>query len=190
MGVRNSALHGEGTPADLRDARAGRGQKRPNKQGEYDGTVLVNDDVARKANRHHLSSLLRVIRGNGANEDAFSINIGSYERALKKGTQACGFSHLKLTPHSARHGGASHDALRELRSILDIQGRGLWASQLSVARYKKAGALLRQEQRLSTADFAKAEAVKRSLGQLIVSRALPPGRRQQPSNMGIGRYGS
>ena len=51
---------------------------------------------------------------------------------------------LRLSPHSARHGGASEDFFRQIRSLAEIKKRGQWESAASVARYEKSGKLVRQ----------------------------------------------
>ena len=45
---------------------------------------------------------------------------------------------LKPCLYALRHGGASHDALNELRPLQAIKGRGRWANDESLRRYKKA----------------------------------------------------
>eukprot|EP00971_Amphidinium_carterae_P194978 3868982-Amphidinium_carterae.1 len=43
----------------------------------------------------------------------------------------------------ARHGGASRDYLLKIRTLEEIQKRGVWKSQASVRRYEKSGVLQR-----------------------------------------------
>jgi len=48
-----------------------------------------------------------------------------------------------------RHGAASEDFHRGLRSLAEVQARGRWRTSASVRRYEKAGRLLAQVSRLS-----------------------------------------
>ena len=57
-------------------------------------------------------------------------------------------AHLKLTPHSVRHGGASADVFLEARGIDEVQSRGRWALPSGCARYKKPGTYHRMVQRM------------------------------------------
>ena len=60
------------------------------------------------------------------------------------------FKALGVPPNSAahlyrlRHGGASHDVARRLRSLDEVQKRGAWRSTASVARYAKPGRINEQ----------------------------------------------
>ena len=71
---------------------------------------------------------------------------------------------FRLTPHMARHGGLSEDALSRVRSVPEIQARGRWEHPKSVARYRKAGTLLRL---MTNPQFCKAKAASPTLGSLI-----------------------
>eukprot|EP00959_Pyramimonas_sp_CCMP1952_P002677 55235-Pyramimonas_sp.AAC.1 len=55
-----------------------------------------------------------------------------------------GLCHVFSVPHQLRHGGPSHDALEQLRSLGQIQQRGRWRARESVRIYEKHGSLLRQ----------------------------------------------
>ena len=47
----------------------------------------------------------------------------------------------EVTLHQLRHSGASNDALKRSRSLLEIKSRGGWASDSSLFRYEKHGQL-------------------------------------------------
>ena len=74
---------------------------------------------------------------------------------------------FRLTPHMARHGGLSEDALSRVRSVPEIQARGRWEHPKSVARYRKAGTLLRQIRLMTNPQLRKAKAASPTLGPLI-----------------------
>ena len=52
---------------------------------------------------------------------------------------------------SGRHGGPSVDAAKGLRTIPEIQKRGMWRAASSVRRYEKAGTLMRQLEKVPRA---------------------------------------
>eukprot|EP00971_Amphidinium_carterae_P312547 6212249-Amphidinium_carterae.1 len=74
----------------------------------------------------------------------FSIDLRTYEVAVKAASAACGLNELGITPHGFRHGGPSTDYALGLLSLGDIQLRGAWRSRRSVLRYQKSGRLMRQ----------------------------------------------
>lgn len=53
--------------------------------------------------------------------------------------QMLGIEDLCKSPYQNRHGGASRDHLRKLRTIAEIQRRGRWASDQSMRIYDKPG---------------------------------------------------
>ena len=54
----------------------------------------------------------------------------------------------------------------------EIQQRGQWASQKSVARYRKAGMHCRQNDKLSKLELASAQQLDASLPPLLMQTAL------------------
>lgn len=77
----------------------------------------------------------------------FPVQLPEYSRRLHAAATRLRLEPLKLTPHTARHGGASEDYYRSVRDIASIQARGRWESSRSVARYRKPGKLCRQIER-------------------------------------------
>lgn len=74
-----------------------------------------------------------------------------YRRILSDTTTACGLAHCHYTPHSLRHGGATH-ANRILGQNIDtIMHRGRWKSNESCRAYIQSGAALLLEQDLPPA---------------------------------------
>ena len=72
------------------------------------------------------------------------LTLSEYERHILKGAEMAGLDPLRVTPHSARHGGASSAVHLKLLDLKMIQKRGRWLAPRSVKRYEKAGKLLRQ----------------------------------------------
>ena len=56
-----------------------------------------------------------------------------------------------VTPHQLRHSGPSHDRFHCIRSLPDIQARGLWKQLASVKIYEKHALLLTSMAQLSAA---------------------------------------
>ena len=78
----------------------------------------------------------------------FSTPLRSYEADSTKAATHLKFDNLRLSSHTARHGGASQDYFLSTRSIQEIQERGRWACEQSVRRYKKMGTYAEQLTRL------------------------------------------
>ena len=72
-----------------------------------------------------------------------------YGRTIHQASEALGVSHLKVTPHCFRHGGASTDGLFDV-DLTTIQKRGRWSAKSSVKRYEKKGRILKQFERTPT----------------------------------------
>ena len=100
------------------------------------------------------------------------ITLAQYEAALRFATKQAGLTSLKLTPHCARHGGASHDSQGEFRTLAEIQQRGRWEAANSVARYKKSGTLERQLKKFSPAQLKLASSLQHSLPGTLSAVAL------------------
>ncbi|CAK0851971.1 unnamed protein product [Prorocentrum cordatum] len=73
-----------------------------------------------------------------------SLSLARYEMELKAAVARCRLDRLGITPRSARRGGPSTAANRNLLSLGEIKKRGRWLTSKSVARYEKKGKLLRQ----------------------------------------------
>ena len=76
-----------------------------------------------------------------------------------------------LTPHCARHGGASADAYLRTRSLTEIQHRGRWEALTSVARYKRPGSYIREMAVLSREQRSLALRASRELPALLSQTA-------------------
>ena len=96
-----------------------------------------------------------------------SMTLPQYEQVISRAAADLGLEPLRLTPHMARHGGPSEDALSRVRSLPEIQARGRWEHPKSVARYRKAGTLLRQIRLMTNPQLRKAKAASPTLESLI-----------------------
>lgn len=116
---------------------------RPAKNRQFDDTVVVgvSDFPA-----GFVGKLLRVLKARTLPTEAIlaGLCLPAYEKAMAAGVRALGLSALKLTPHSARHGGASSARYLGALDMREIQRRGRWAAASSVRRYDKIGRLTRQ----------------------------------------------
>lgn len=114
------------------------------KTGELDVSVMVGD-VARpwlhEVLRHMLGSTVSL------GPAVFQLPVCKYETLFEK---ACKWLKLPLrvTPHVVRHSGASNDQCCRRRSIQQIQKRGRWQCQKSVARYEKEAYILQAWDRI------------------------------------------
>lgn len=104
----------EGSRLNMSRAAMGTPRAKGSKTGALDNTVLV---------------------GKPASDEAGRARLPHHARPHKE----LDVAHLRLHPHSLRHGGASVDALSGHRDLPTIQHRGQWSHVNSVARYRKPG---------------------------------------------------
>ena len=76
-----------------------------------------------------------------------------------------------MSPHSARHGGASADAYHNVRTIEAVKERGRWQAIASVARYRKAGSYLRTVAALPSSIKKMSAARKQTIHNKVVAAA-------------------
>ncbi len=72
------------------------------------------------------------------------LTLATYERVMAESTRRCGLAELRLTPHSWRHGMASHALHHKLLDEKKLQVRMRAKCADTVRRYGKTGTLLRQ----------------------------------------------
>ena len=181
----------EGSAADVARAAVGRDRPKPAKTGEFDGTITLCDQASQLAGRAVLARRALVKLYAAAASEAATpgttlagITLAQYEASFRFATRQAGLTSLKLTPHCARHGGASHDSQGGYRTLSDIQQRGRWEAAKSVARYKKPGTLERQIKKFSPAQLRLASSLQHSLPGTLSSIVLQP---QGPSDKGFGK---
>ena len=158
----------EGAPSDLHRASHGRPRARASKTGHFDNAVLMGDPPPRKAGRAFVTLLLRGWRARlSPSARVFPIELAEYEKHLRWATRALDIANMKITPHSMRHGGASSDAAASLRTLPEIQCRGMWSDPRSVARYHRPGQLARQMAKLPPAVLERFPDALRELPKLL-----------------------
>ena len=86
---------------------------------------------------------------------------------------AAGGRALNPTPYSLRHGGASHDALTNRRSLAEIKKKGRWRTDSSVRRYEKAAVAMKQLSKLPTEVVDYGVRAERTLSQLFLGASVP-----------------
>ncbi len=96
------------------------------------------------------------------------MTLAQYEKHLHKAVVTCGLTAL----HSARHGGASTAAFKQLLSIKEVQKRGRWLAPKSVRRYEKSGKLTRQMALMPKAFVRSGEALLKGKLELHHGSAL------------------
>ena len=118
---------------------------RRTKTGHVDNTVLVGDRI-----RVFMREVVWLLKRCTARPDdlVFPFSLPEYEAEVRKAAEHLGLGHLRVTPHTMRHGGPSHDAWVRVRDLKEIQARGHWESFNSVRRYEKHAKLLRVLQRV------------------------------------------
>ena len=173
-----TCLRGAGYPlaavmiAQSSEGDDGGASRRPTtKAGEQDDTVVFGDAGSKKAGRDQVAGLLAKLMAakKGRSTPLFGLTLPEYERRCKVAFQQCGLGPLRLTPHTARHGGPSTDAALGLRGEDQIQSRGRWKARKSVLRYMKQGRLMRQINRLTPAQLLKYKTVSTTLFKKLMS---------------------
>ena len=91
------------------------------------------------------------LRGRPKEEMLWARSQKEYSTAFAKWAEVSGVHVLAAHPYSARHGGASWDALLKRRSLQEIQARGRWRAEQSVRRYEKHARLLKETEKLPAA---------------------------------------
>ena len=93
--------------------------------------------------------------------------LARWEGLMKEAAKLEGFGSLSCTPHSLRHGGASHDMAQGLRDAASTQARGRWLARQSVVRYGKFGMYQRQLAKLSAKQRQDGTAIARRLQDIL-----------------------
>lgn len=146
--MRSSPACDEGDNLDMLDAMSLRPRANPAKSGEHDGTVLLGDAPSVRQRRGWLREHLRLLV-DSADGQLTKLTLTQYKAALRWACAASGLTALGLSAHSVRHGGPSHDAAENARTIAEIKTRCQWAADKSVSRYQKSGMLRRQLAKMS-----------------------------------------
>ena len=89
-------------------------------------------------------------------------------RAIAQCRRQLRLESLNMTLHGLRHGGVSHDILRELRPLAVAQERGRWAHPKSLLRYKKTSRAQAELAKLSSAQIEVARGFELNLERVFV----------------------
>ena len=110
---------------------------RPTKAGIFDDTVTYD-----LVSHEFIGQVFAKLRKKHSGSDRIFPFSGAQLRARwLKALQLLNLEGLGFTPHSLRHGGATRDVQRKLRSSMDVLKRGRWKSSGMLDRYAKPGRL-------------------------------------------------
>eukprot|EP00971_Amphidinium_carterae_P351976 6492371-Amphidinium_carterae.2 len=138
------------------------------KAGSYDDSVIYGSSASQRAHRGWIAKLLHQLAASvRASRPLFPLSLHAYELQFKQAQVALALQRLRLTPHCARHGGASTDYILQVRDLRSVQRHGRWKSQSSVRRYEKTGRLLRQLQFMPQALRSQIPSMSRRLPQRL-----------------------
>ena len=104
------------------------------KTGKWDEPIILDSNFT-----SWLDPFLRVlVAGRSPDRTLWPFSHQELINVLKVSAARTGVQTLTPCLYALRHGGASHDALNELRPLQAIKERGRWANDESLRRYKKA----------------------------------------------------
>ena len=126
------------------------------KSGEFDDTVAAGLPGLGLEWVAGLLLALRAVTAPGK-RIFMGLTLAAYERLVGTGAREAGLGALNITPHGARHGGASLTAYLKLLLLEGIKKRGRWKATASVRRYEKAAKLTRMVARMDRADVLLGE---------------------------------
>jgi len=165
----------EGSPLDQARAQNAQQRPKPAKNNEFDGTIVIGDQADVDAGRKWVAALLSARKRSVGRKRLFDISLAQYEEVFRwAGAHLQLPANVAVTPHTARHGGASADRATGARDFAAIKARGRWDADRSVARYKKAGMYWRQLSRLPAELRDRAAALLNSMPAEAVRQARLP----------------
>jgi hypothetical protein len=107
------------------------------KAGSYDDTFIFGDGPSIASGRTVAAAALIAIRKSRVGtQSVCALTLHRWEAIMHEASAALGFTALRLTPHTCRHGGASSDVAGRHRFLEFIQRRGRWLDVASVRRYE------------------------------------------------------
>ena len=141
---------------------------RPSKTGLWDEAVVVD-------RAPYLKTALVGLKKRGTKPDSrlWSFDFGTVSGRMKEIALEMGLEGFGISAYSLRHGGASHDLLANIRSLVEVKRRGRWASDKSLRRYAKETKLIEVMARVPTMTIDRGVAFERRLEQSI-SAFMPP----------------
>ena len=156
------AKRGRETHVSVVIAPATRGEPAKNRQFD-DGYSLGGHG------RQYLQELiLKVVATRSSGERIFdTLSLAALEKNYREFCKAEG---VKMSPHSLRHAGPSHDHYFNGMTLQDIQLRGRWQALDSCRRYAKPSRMLRQLAALSASQRLRAAAAAVEIPTQILRR--------------------
>lgn len=139
------------------------------KTGRHQFVVITDVSVQRL-----LTMLLQQARAEGR-QTLFPFDVCKFRSLFTGACSVLGLAHLRFTPHSLRHGGATHDFLQGV-PFEDIMLRGRWKSSDSARTYIQAGRALLSLQRLPPSVSQVGDALTRCIVPFFV-KYLPQRKR-------------
>ena len=99
----------------------------------------------------------------------FPCSLAYYERVVAQTVLTLGLKVGSITPHVARHSGASADKAKRRRSLVHIKRRGRWAADRSLVRYEKEALILASVVGVPEADQLLARDSVNAVGPAILT---------------------
>lgn len=111
-------------------------EERPerSKTGEFDVSISLDSPWLQPWSHRYFEQL----KASHPEEALWDFSYAEYGSEFAKAAKHLG---LEITPYQTRHSGPSIDRSRKLRSQAEVQKRGQWKAQSSVARYEKSARL-------------------------------------------------
>ena len=132
----------------------------PSKTAVFDDTLEVENKIF-----PWLGQVVEALAGGPASEHIFPYTYVAFTKQFKRACAAIGLH--KVVPYQCRHSGASIDRAQRHRTVAEIKKRGRWRSDLSIARYEKAGRLSQIQAELSHEQLVFLTATDTALEGLI-----------------------
>jgi len=140
------------------------------KTGETDDSVLL--DCSWMPWLHTVAESLSQARASGS-ENLFDFDYPTFCGEFNDALAELDMTRLGVVPYAWRHSGPSIDRAQNRRTLAEVQKRGRWKQQKSVARYEKAGRLGMTIRDLTSEQVAFCEMCDRHLGDFICGRRTP-----------------
>ncbi len=138
---------------------------KPSKSGTFDDTIFSGADG--KSNNIH-TKILKVLREQACPGESLvaPMTLAQYEREVAECTRRLEIQALGITPHSFRHGAASHALQKKYVNLKSLAERLRVLHLATVRRYGRSGSLRRQVKLLG--------ATKRRHGEGLVAADAAP----------------
>ena len=156
-------------------------RQKPTKTGVFDQVVLLNDTAILNLNDAIFwwkkNALLRngfTVASDPGHVRMWDLHPAEYLKQWKLAAADCNLSQIAESPYQNRHGGASRDRARRLRTPEEVQRRGRWAASSSMDWYDKPGRVqeLIGKMPMELKDYA--QKIRDSFARYVQSGITPP----------------